>query len=112
MDKSKLVHIKVYATNIQFLVNNDYELENGLRLDEFMKSLTEYKFNYIVKGWLPINKYILHNRTTGHLIVPRFYLKELVDYIQYNNFRLSESSINSIFDLKFTNISFERSEKV
>lgn len=83
MDKSKLVHIKVYATNIQFLVNNDYELENGLRLDEFMKSLTEYKFNYIVKGWLPINKYILHNRETGYLIIPRFYLKELVDYIQY-----------------------------
>ena len=77
------VTLKVYSTNVKFHLDKNYCLVNGLSIAEFLKTLTEYKFNYLIKQWLPVVRYIVYDEANQIASIPRFYLKDLVDFITY-----------------------------
>ena len=79
------VDISVYPTHIEVPVIDTVTLMNGQDLREFNSSLTEFAMDFKAKKWIPLKQYTIYDEATKRLSIPRYYLKYLVDYVQYYN---------------------------
>ena len=83
MSKYPIMDICIYPTSIRFKMQNPYTLENGMKIGEFTNSLTEFKFDYRNKKWFRDRQYIIYEESTNVCSVPRYYLKDFVNYIRF-----------------------------
>ena len=77
------ITVLVYPTHVDLPVSDQYTLINGFDLSEFYRSLTAYALDTTAHRWLPIHRYTLYDEDRHIVSIPRYYLKYIVDYIQY-----------------------------
>ena len=75
--------ICIYPTSIRFKMPDPYTLENGMKFGEFLNSLTEFRFEFDTRKWRRTKQYAIYEESTQVCSIPRYYLKDFVNYIRY-----------------------------
>ena len=85
MPKNDNLDICVYPTSVRIKMKDERTAANGLPMSEFINSLTEFAYSERMRTWLAIRKYGIYEPSTKIASVPRYYLKDIVDYAKYYN---------------------------
>lgn len=103
MPKNDNLDICVYPTSVRIKMKDERTAANGLPMSEFINSLTEFAYSERMRTWLAIRKYGIYEPSTKIASVPRYYLKDIVDYAKYYNTEVNifKASTNPGRDVKY-----------
>lgn len=83
MLKYPKLDVCIYPTSVRIRMKDATTAINGLSISELVNSMTEFVYSDRMRTWLAVRKYGIYEPTTNVVSIPRYYLKDLVDYVRY-----------------------------